>query len=139
MAKASYSKPASQVDLEERSKKGYVPPAVLNQGVNPQPSENGFVGGVNPEYQNVADVAFAPLTGEKGAEAELEKAHLADEVDRDSTKTPEGNKESGEEETDGPTASGTRSSSSSSTSGSGGAAPTPPSPPSSGSGSSSSS
>ena len=82
MAKPQYSKPTSQVDLEERSKDDYVPPAQLIQGTDPQPAETGFVG-VDPIYQNFASDTEKPLRAEKGAEKKFEDQAYADEVDAD--------------------------------------------------------
>ena len=78
--KAMYSKPASQVDLEARQKSDYQPSTVLGKGVDPQLSENGFVG-VDPIYQNFADVTGAPFAAESGPEAKLDSAYVTEDAD----------------------------------------------------------
>ena len=89
MAKPQYSKPTSQVDLEERQKKDYVPPAVLTQGEDQPVSENGYIG-VDPIYQNFANETEAPFAVEKGPEKEIFEAHLADDVDFSKGATADG-------------------------------------------------
>lgn len=92
MAKPVYEKPASQVDLEERQKKNYVPPSVLNKGVDPQPSSNGFVG-VDPIYQNFANSTEAPIKqGKSSPESKVIAAAgvLANDADYGDGATPEG-------------------------------------------------
>lgn len=100
MAKPQYSKPTSQVDLEERTKDGYVPSGQLLQGTDPQPAETPFVG-VDPIYQNYANETEKPLLAEKGAEKKFEDLAYADEVDADFGATPEGEAEAKEEEQSG--------------------------------------
>lgn len=89
MAKPNYEKPASQVDLEERQKKDYMPPAQLRPGVDPEPSHTGFVG-VDPIYQNYANATEAPLRAEKGPEKQIEETAYAKDADFEAGKTPEG-------------------------------------------------
>ena len=96
MAKAQYSKPTSQVDLEERTKDDYVVPAQLVQGTDPVPAETGFVG-VDPIYQNYANDTEKPLRAEKGAEKKFEDLAYADEVDTDFGATPAGESEAQEQ------------------------------------------
>lgn len=92
MAKATYSKPASQVDLEERQKKDYVPPSVLGQGVDPEPSENGFVA-TDPVYQGRANATERPVKITEGAEAKVLNEFIADDAE-----FPEDDEEPVEEE-----------------------------------------
>lgn len=77
MAKAQYSKPTSQVDLEARQKSDYVPSTVLNQGSDPELSENGYVG-VDPIYQNAANVTEQPIEASGGAEAKVFDQYLSE-------------------------------------------------------------
>lgn len=99
MAKANYTKPASQLDLEARQKKDYQPPSVLNKGVDPQVSTNGFVG-VDEIYQNYANDTEAPLAAEGGAEAKIEKNYVAADADWTAGATPQGESEEEEDEED---------------------------------------
>ena len=92
MAKPTYTKPTSQLDLEERQAKDYRNPSELIKGEDIGPSDNGFIG-VDPVYQNFANETDKPLVGEKGAEAEIEKKYLSDDVDADKGATPEGESE----------------------------------------------
>jgi hypothetical protein len=125
MAKPSYSKPTSQIDLEERTKDGYVPSGQLLQGTDPQPAETGFVG-VDPIYQNYANETEKPLLAEKGAESKFEQLAYADEVDTDFGATPAGEaeaeaeKEEKDETTQSPASTSTQAS---------GAGATPPQTP----------
>lgn len=80
MAKPTYSKPASQLDLEERQKSDYTPPSVLLQGEDPHLSTNGYVG-VDPVYQNAANDTEKPMQADKGAEAKVFEKFLADDVE----------------------------------------------------------
>lgn len=80
MAKARYEKPASQLDLEARQKKDYVPHGVLPVGQDPQPSESGFVG-VDEVYQNFANDTDKPLLSDGGPEAKVEQLAYAENVD----------------------------------------------------------
>lgn len=69
MAKARYSRPTSQVDLEERLKNDNAAPAVLKD-TNPAEStayytKTGFVG-TDPVYQNYANETDAPRKAEDG-------------------------------------------------------------------------
>lgn len=89
MAKPQYSKPTSQVDLEERSKDDYVPPAQLVQGTDPELASTPFVG-VDPVYQNYANDTEKPLRAEKGAEKKFEDLAYADDVDEDFGKAEAG-------------------------------------------------
>jgi hypothetical protein len=80
MAKAEYSKPASQLDLEARQKDDYEPPAVLKPGVDPALSTNGYVG-VDPIYQNAANSTERPIEATKGAEAKVFENFLDEDVE----------------------------------------------------------
>lgn len=97
MAKPNYEKPASQLDLEARQKKDYVSPSVLTQGVDREPSENGYVN-VDPVYQNYANETERPYLAEKGAEAEVEKAYYSEDVDTSAGAAEDGEGEEEEEE-----------------------------------------
>lgn len=96
MAKPQYSKPTSQVDLEERMKDDYVVPSRLVQGTDPEKAETPYVG-VDPIYQNYANETEKPLLSEKGAESKLESLAYADDVDKDFGATPEGESEATEQ------------------------------------------
>ena len=89
MAKPQYTKPTSQLDLEERQKPDYVPPSQLTPGINPQPSDNGYIG-VDPIYQNYANDTEKPYLAEKGPEAKIEKNYVTDDVDTSKGATAEG-------------------------------------------------
>lgn len=80
MAKAQYSKPASELDLEARQKKDYQPSSVVGQAQDPQVSDNGYVA-VDPIYQNHANDTEAPVKAEGGAEAKVFEDHLAEDAD----------------------------------------------------------
>jgi hypothetical protein len=125
MAKPQYSKPASQVDLEERLSDDYVPVGQLNQGTDPGLSDNGFVG-VDPIYQNFANETEKPFKAEKGPEAKIEKDVFTDDVDFDAGATAEGESEVDAEEEKEEEASKTPSGSGSSGTGSSGSGSTPP-------------
>jgi hypothetical protein len=121
MAKPQYQESSASLDAKERAKKDFKPASQLQKGVDPALSEDGFIG-VSSEYRNYADEKFAPLASEKGVEADLEGALLADDVDIKKGAPAEGESEAEPEP----------SGSSSGASGSTGS--TPPAPPSSGSG-----
>jgi hypothetical protein len=117
MPKPSYSKPASQLDLEARQDKNYRPPSQVAGSVDPGVSENGYVG-TDPIYQNHANHTEAPYEGDpKSAEGKIDQHFLADEVDYSATDPEEG--ESSDESDDEPSGGNP--------SGAGGAATTPPS------------
>lgn len=99
MAKPNYSKPASQVDLEERQSKDYVPPAQLLQGKDPEPSKTGFVG-VDAVYQNYANDTEAPRKAEGGPEAKVEKNAYDKDADFEYGKTEDGEVEEEDEDED---------------------------------------
>lgn len=134
MAKPQYSKPTSQVDLEERSKDDYVPPAQLIQGTDPQPAETSFVG-VDPIYQNYANDTEKPMRAEEGAEKKFEDLAYADEVDADFGAAPQGEAEAvekKEEEESGDSTSSTSGGTGTTTASGSGATPpsSGPTPPS---------
>lgn len=87
--KPNYTKPTSQLDLEARQSEDYVPPTVLGRDVDPQKSENGYVG-VDPIYQNFANDTEAPYAAEEGPESVVEENYYHDEVDFNLAATPEG-------------------------------------------------
>lgn len=89
MAKASYSKPTSQLDLEARQKADYVPPGVVKKSEDQGLSDNGYIG-VDPIYQNHANDTEAPIQSEKGPEAKIFNNHYTDDVDFGSTGSEEG-------------------------------------------------
>jgi hypothetical protein len=87
--KAQYSKPTSQVDLEERQKKDYVPPSQVGGTEDPGQSENGYIA-TDPIYQNHADHTHAPYQAdEKSAEGKLFAQQYSDDVDFDATNAPD--------------------------------------------------
>ena len=74
---AQYAPPASQVDLEERLASGNASHRILSTAdiavQEPRPDDvEGYIN-VDPIYQNHANDTEAPLQGEEGPEAELEK------------------------------------------------------------------
>jgi len=87
-ADANYEKPASLLDLEARQEEGYVPPGVVGRTSDPQKSENGYVG-VDPIYQNYADETHKPGFPDEGAEAEIWKNFVSDDVDTSIGAAPE--------------------------------------------------
>jgi hypothetical protein len=90
MAKATYTKPTSQLEYERVTDKDYTPDSVLVKGTDPDKSDNGYIG-VDPIYQNYANSTEAPLqTSAKSAEGKLIAAELADDVDFKKGATPEG-------------------------------------------------
>lgn len=98
MTEANYTKPATQLDLEARNEEGYVPSTQLKKGQDGEPSKNGYVG-VDPIYQNHASHTEAPMKGDEGIEQELlNENFLADDVDFDSTATPDGQGDEEDEE-----------------------------------------
>jgi hypothetical protein len=75
MAKAQYSKPASQLDLEARQKNGNKSDRVLStsdqyEGNAPEADAPGYVG-TDLVYQTAANHTEAPGTSTKGAEAKV--------------------------------------------------------------------
>jgi hypothetical protein len=97
MAKARYSKPASQLDLEARQKEDYVPPTARTQAEDPGKSENGYIG-VAAEYQNFANETEAPIKVEKGAEAKVLSNFVSDDADYKAGATPEGESDTEDDE-----------------------------------------
>ena len=126
MGKPNYEKPTSQIDLEARQSKDYVPSAVLVQGNDAEPSDNGYIG-VDPIYQTFANETERPFLSEKGPESKVEEAWVADEVDTAVSATPSGQSEAEEQREDDssttPTGSTTTPTTTPATSG---AATTPP-------------
>jgi hypothetical protein len=102
-ATAEYSKPASQVDLEERLAKGHESSLVLStygeKDPEPDPNARQFALEDNdlsdyiatdPIYQNYASDHLKPGRAEEGAEAEVEKfVHGETEVYTEGTPIPE--------------------------------------------------
>lgn len=127
MAKASYSKPTSQLDLEERQSKDYVVPGQINLGTDPQPSDSGFVG-VDPVYQNFANDTEKPFKAEKGPEAKAEEVLYADDVDFDKGAAEQGRSsdEDDVEDKEPVTPTGSTGSTTTTPSGSSGSGSTPP-------------
>lgn len=85
MADAKYTKPASQVDLEERQKKGNQSARVLpsapqfeggkddgraRQMTVPGNDTDGYIG-VDPVYQNYANETEAPIEADESAESKV--------------------------------------------------------------------
>jgi hypothetical protein len=100
MTEANYTKPASQVDLEERNSEGYVPPSQLQTGTDGEPSKNGYIA-LDPIYQNYSNSTEAPHRAEDSVEQDLiDENFLADEVDYESAAVPEGQTTAAEEEKD---------------------------------------
>jgi hypothetical protein len=90
MAKPSFSKPNSQLDLEARQAEDYVPPSQVHPGTEEPLSENGYIG-TDPIYQNHANDTEAPYpVDEDSAEGKVEVTHLSDDVDYDSTGPEDG-------------------------------------------------
>lgn len=85
---ANYEKPASLLDLEARQAEDYVPPGVVGRTSDAQLSENGYVA-VDPIYQNFADETHRPGFPEEGAEAEVWKSFVSEDVDTSIGGTPE--------------------------------------------------
>lgn len=89
MSEPNYTLPTVQADLEKRLEEGDVPHGVLIKGTDPTPSENGYVG-VDPIYQNYADVTHKPFrAGEESPEAVFEDALYSEDADFDAGATPE--------------------------------------------------
>ncbi|SRR6266540_328473 len=79
--KAEYSKPTSQLDLEARQADDYVVPAQVGPAVDPQLSDNGYVG-VDKIYQNSASHVDAPYEGDpESAEGKVHAQFLSDDVE----------------------------------------------------------
>lgn len=110
---ANYTKPTSQLDYEERTKKDYTPPGVLGKGVDPAPSDTGFVN-VDPIYQNFANETEKPLAAEKGVEKKLEETVYAENADFDFGAAEDGEASDDEDDKE-PTGSGATTSASSTT------------------------
>lgn len=87
--KANYDKPTSQVDLEARQQEDYVPPTQLQPGVDPSPSDTGYVG-VDPIYQNFANETEKPYAAEGGPEAVVEETVYADNANFNAGRTSPG-------------------------------------------------
>jgi hypothetical protein len=75
---ASYSKPASQLDLEARQDENYSPPSRVKKGVDPQPSNDGFVG-TDQIYKSRANYTDMPIKAEGGAEAKVFDSQYSDQ------------------------------------------------------------
>lgn len=91
MAKARYSKPTSQVDLDERLKNENRVTGILKD-TNPADSsvyyaESGFVG-TDPIYQNYANDTDEPLKAESGADKQAED-YVKKQVTGTAEKSPE--------------------------------------------------
>lgn len=70
-AKAEYSRPTSQEDLETRLKDDYVPSSQLAGSTDVSPLDRGGFVGVDPVYQNAANEIDRPMQAKDGPEAEL--------------------------------------------------------------------
>jgi hypothetical protein len=79
-----YTKPTSQVDLEERLSEDYQSSLVLQKDTNPgaapvderwklEDNDTSAYVGVSPEYQNYANETDKPLRSEEGVQATLEE------------------------------------------------------------------
>lgn len=88
MAKPVYTKPTSELDAEARLAEDFVPAGVLKPGVDPEKSENGYVG-VDPIYQTFANDTEQPLRAEDGVEKVMEEKVLDDDSDSSTAATPE--------------------------------------------------
>jgi hypothetical protein len=99
MAKPTYTKPTSQLDLEARQKKDYVPSSVLIKGEDQPVSTNGFIG-VDEVYQNYANATDAPMAAEGGAEAKIQKNFVAEDVDFTAGATPDGDSDDEDDDED---------------------------------------
>lgn len=117
--KATYSKPASQVDLEARREEDYQPSTVRQYGDDPSASKDGFVG-VDPVYQNYSDHLGAPQPS-GGAEGEILKNFVAEDAEYPDLTDGEAGGEPIDEETEEPAKSSTST---------GGTAPSSSTPPS---------
>lgn len=96
MAKANYTKPVSQLDLERRQKDGHAPGSVLDPGSNPELSTNGYVG-VDAVYQNAANDTEKPRQADKGPEAKVFSEFLDEDAE-----FPELSNEDGDDEQEAP-------------------------------------
>lgn len=72
----TYTKPTSQLDLEERLKDGNEVERFKIETIDPadQVNEDGYVG-TDPVYQNHAEDTHKPLAAEGGADAKAEKLY----------------------------------------------------------------
>lgn len=100
MAKASYTKPSSEVWAEEVASGKYdAEHSRVNRGDDAGLSDDGFIA-VSPEYRNFADPIHKPYQGEGKVGTELEAQFLEDDADNDKGATDEG--ESSDDEADKP-------------------------------------